>query len=160
MKRLLVFAVVVNLCLVGSGLLLAQGEQFVGTWKLNVAKSKFGNAAAPKNETRTVEAQGNGAKYSFEGVVGDGSRIAYSYTTNYDGKDATISGVGAPDGADTIALKRVNANTVTFTQKKSGEVVDTGRRTVSRDGKVVTITIKGTDDHGQPTSTTTVWDKQ
>ena len=40
MKRLLVFAVVVALSLVGSGLLLAQSNPDVGTWKLNIAKSK------------------------------------------------------------------------------------------------------------------------
>jgi len=155
MKRLLALATVVTLSLVGSGLLLAQGNPFVGTWKLNVAKSKYVTAPAPKNETRTVEAQGDGAKYSFEGVAGDGSRIAYSFTTNYDGKDSPISGVGFPNGADTIAIKRINANTATATWKKAGKVVGTNRVVVSKDGKVTTLISKATN-----ASSTTVWDKQ
>jgi hypothetical protein len=107
MKRLLTLDTVVVLALVSSGLLLAQSNPFVGIWKLNVAKSKYVTAPAPKSETRTVEAQGKGGKYSYEGVAGDGSRIAYSYMTNYDGKDSPISGVGQPNAGDTIAIKRV-----------------------------------------------------
>ena len=160
MKRLLLFATVVALSLVTSGMLVAQSNPQVGTWKLNVAKSKYVNAQAPKNETRTVEPQGADAKNSFDGVAGDGSRIAYNYTTNYDGKDSAISGVGAPGGEDTLAVKRVDANTTTSTGKKAGKVIRTNRTVVSKDGKVMTITAKGTNEQGQPVSTTTVWDKQ
>ncbi len=146
--------------MVASGLLLAQSNSEVGTWKLNVAKSKYVNRQAPKSETRTIEAQGDGVKVSMDGVAGDGSRIAYSYTTNYDGKDSPYSGVGTPNGADTVATKRVDANTTALIQKKAGKVVQTGRFVVSKDVKVMTFTAKGTNEQGQPTSATVVWDKQ
>jgi len=163
MERLLVFAMVVALSLVASGLLLAQSDTDVGTWKLNVAKSKYvglTEAQAPKSQTRTVVAQGDGTKVTVEGVAGDGSRIAYSYTTNYDGKDSAISGVGLPNGADTVALKRVDANTVTYTFKKAGKVAQSARVVVSKDGKVTTLTAKGTDAQGHPLSVTLVYEKQ
>ena len=161
MERLLVFAMVVALSLVASGLLLAQSNTDVGTWKLNVAKSKFvGGTEAPKSQTRTVVAQGDGTKVTVEGVAGDGSRIAYSYTTNYDGKGSAISGVGLPNGADTVALKRVDANTVAYTFKKAGKVPQTARTVVSKDGKVTTLTAKGTDAQGHPLSVTLVYEKQ
>ena len=160
MERLLVFAMVVALSLVASGLLLAQSNPQIGTWKLNVAKSKYVTAPAPKSETRTVEAQGNGAQYSYEGVAGDGSRIAYSYTTNYDGKDSPISGMGQPNGGDTIALKRINTNTTESILKKAGKVVLTVRSVVSKDGKVMTNTGTETNASGQPTKSVIVWDKQ
>jgi hypothetical protein len=161
MKRLLVFATVVALSLVTSGLLLAQSNPNVGTWKLNPAKSKSSPAGLiPKGGTRTVTAQGDGAKYSYEGVAGDGSQTAYSFTTNYDGEYSAISGVGFPGGADTYAVKRVDANTFMGTGKKAGKVVGTNRTVVSKDEKVATITGKGTDAQGKPTITTTVWDKQ
>jgi hypothetical protein len=51
MKRLLVFATVVIMAVVASGVLLAQSNPFVGTWKLNIAKSKFTSGAPPKEET-------------------------------------------------------------------------------------------------------------
>jgi hypothetical protein len=160
MKRLLTLAPVVIVVLVSSVLLLAQSNPQAGTWKLNVAKSKFVNVQAPKNETRTVEPQGAGAKISFEGVAGDGSRIAWSYTTNYDGKDSAISGAGVPMAADTIASKSVNANTVSSTFKKAGKVVRTTTAVVSKDGKVTTIASKWTNEQGQPASQTAIWDKQ
>ena len=160
MKRLLTFVTVVVLTVVASGLLLAQSNPDVGTWKLNTAKSKYVNTPAPKNTTATVTTQGEGVKVSVEGVAGNGSRVAYSYTNNYDGKDSAISGVGAPGGEDTIAFKRVNANTTTSTAKKAGKLIRTSKYVVSKDGKVRTITTKGTDDQGKPISATTVWDKQ
>ena len=99
-------------------------------------------------------------KVNVEGVAGDGSRIAYSYVSNLDGKDSAISGVGAPGGEDTIAVKRVDANTTTSTAKKAGKVTATTRTVISKDGKVRTVTAKGTDDQGKPLSVTAVSDKQ
>jgi hypothetical protein len=160
MKRLLTLGTVVVLILISYGLLTAQSSPSIGTWKLNGVKSKYVNSQAPKSVTRTVEPQGDGVKVSAEGVAADGSRIARTYTTNYDGKDAPYTGVGIPNGADTIAVKRVDANTTTSTSKKTGKVVQTTRTVVSKDGKVMTITGKGTNEQGQPNSSTTVWDKQ
>jgi hypothetical protein len=160
MKRLLMIVSVVNMFLLAVVPLSAQGNPFVGTWKLNLAKSKFVNVPAPKSETRTVAAQGDGASVKYEGVAADGSRIAFGYTTNYDGKESKISGVGAPNGADTIVVTRVDANTTTAIAKKAGKVVLTPRVVVSPDGKFLTNTQDGINQQGQPTSSTTVWDKQ
>ena len=154
MKRIMVLTALV------SGVLLAQSNPFIGTWKLNTAKSKYNPGPAPQSITRTVEAQGSGVKYSSEGTAGDGSHVSYSYTANYDGKDNPISGTGAPNGADTIAIKRVNANTQSTTLKKAGKVVQTSQAVVSKDGKVTTITSKGTNVKGEPTNNVAVWDKQ
>jgi len=160
MKRFLMLVSIVALSLAASGLLLAQSNPAIGTWKLNPAKSKYSpGETGSKSRTRTVEAQGDGFKITVEGVAGDGSRIAYSYTTKYDGKDSPISGAG-PDGADTIAAKRVDANTTTAIEEKAGKVVVTTRTVVSKDGKVTTVTSKGTNKQGQPTTTTTVYEKQ
>jgi hypothetical protein len=155
MKHILTLAVIVTLSVTG---LLAQTNPFIGAWKLNTAKSKWNPGPGPQSETRTYEAQGNGVKVNTEGTAADGSRIAYSYTANYDGKDNPISGVGAPSGGETIAFKRVNPNTTEVTLKKSGKIVQTARWVV--DGKVLTITSKGTSATGQPTNNVTVWEKQ
>jgi hypothetical protein len=163
MKRNFVFLNLLNiiaLSLVATGILLAQTSPQVGAWKLNVEKSKYVTAPEPKSLTRTVETQGNGAKISFDGVAADGSRMSYSFKTNYDGKDSPISGTGFTNGADTIAIKRVDANTTTTTAKKAGKVVLTTRTVVSSDGKVTTITAKGTNEQGQPMSYTSVYDKR
>jgi hypothetical protein len=160
MKRMSAFVTILVLTVVASGLLLAQSNPAIGTWKLNLAKSKYNTVQPPKSTTRTVEAQGDGTKISFEGVAADESRFAYSYTTNYDGKDSQVSGSGQANGADTIAIKRVDANTATSTLKKAGKVVATTRTLVSKDGKTTTITSKGVDVNGKPRNTVSVYDKQ
>lgn len=162
MKRGFALVAVALLALVSSGVLLAQTNLQVGTRKLNLAKSKFTPGAPfPKGETRTVEPLGDGSfKASTNGISSDGSRIAYSYTTRYDGKDSVISGVGFPLGADTVAETRVNAYTTTSISKKAGKVVMTTKSVVSKDGKVTTITTKGTGPKGQPISSILVWDRQ
>lgn len=160
MKKLSVFLAVAVLAVLVPGLLPAQTNPEVGTWKLNLAKSTYTGATAPKSVTTTIEAQGAGIKVSNEGVAADGSRITYGFTAPYDGTEVPITGAGAPNGADTIALKRTGPNTHDATLKKAGKVVLTGKAVISKDGKTRTLTTKGTNASGQPTSTKTVYDKQ
>jgi len=141
-KRILGFVTVVVIAVLVSGVLLAQSNPSVGTWKLNTEKSKYSPGPAPQSATQTFEAQGDGVKVSNEGTAADGSRYAWSYTANYDRKDNPLSGTGTPSGADTIALKRIKPNITKATFKKAGKVVMTGRDVVSTDGKVK-------DDHGE-----------
>ena len=150
----LLVAVVVNLSAQG------QSNPSIGTWKLNLAKSKYDPPRlAPKNQTLTIEAAGGGGvKTTNDGTAWDGSRIAYSYTANYDGKDYPIAGTGTPSGGNTIALKRVDANTFETTIKKAGKVVQTNRIVYA--GTLRTITTKGLGEIGQPTSNVSVYDKQ
>jgi len=160
MKRTLALIPVMALSLFATGVLLAQQENpFAGTWKLNVAKSKFTGRQPPKSETRTEVAQGDGFKVSYEGIAADGSPISYGYTTNLDGKDAPISGKH-PFGSDALAVTRVDASRRTIVEKKTGTTLFTATGTVSKDGKTLTQTFKGMNAQGQPFSVTSVWDKQ
>jgi hypothetical protein len=160
MRRSLCVLVFVFFAAVLVAPVFAQDNAFVGTWKLNVAKSKFEGASAPKSLTRTITADGSGAKYSFEGVGADGNSYAYSFATMYDGKDAPVTGTGMPGGADTIALKRVNAHKVEGTLKKSGKEVGKVVAEVSKDGKVSTVTMKGKTADGKEASAVSLYDKQ
>lgn len=160
MKRTIsVFALVV-FAAVAVSRLLADDNPFAGTWKLNVAKSKFTPGPAPQSQTRTVVAQGDGAKYTFDVVAADGSTKSYSFETKYDGKDSPITGAGAPGGADTISLKRINSHKVEATLKRAGKVSGASVSEVSADGKTTTLHSKGTNPDGTPYSTSTVFDKQ
>ena len=49
-------------------------DPFVGTWKVDLAKSTYKPGPAPKNLTVTIEAAGKGIKVAAEGVAGDGTR--------------------------------------------------------------------------------------
>ncbi|MGB2887414.1 MAG: hypothetical protein WBC04_06955 [Candidatus Acidiferrales bacterium] len=160
MKRLVAIGTVVVLALAAAGLVLAQSDPVIGTWKLNLAKSKFDPGPPPKSQMRTYEAQGDAVKLSVEGTAADGSTVAYGYIASEDGKDYPITGSGVPSGADSVAVKRINANAVELTLKKDGKAIETARRVVSKDGKLLTINVKGTNAKGQPFNNVVVFDKQ
>lgn len=159
MRQVLRFLAISLLAVVASSTLRAQDNPLVGTWKLNVAKSKFVPGPAPKNLTRTVEAQGDGVKYTFDGVAADGKSISYGFSVQFDGKDNAISG-STPSGADTISAKRVDSNHYVATQKKGGKVLVTSKVSVSKDGKVTTVDAMGTNADGAKTHDVQVYDKQ
>jgi hypothetical protein len=136
----------------------AQGtDPVVGTWELNVAKSRYSPGPGPKSETRTYATAGQDIKATSTGVDGTGKPTAEEWTINYDGKDRPL--IGDPD-ADSLSLKRVDAFTTGFTEKKAGKVVISGTRAISRDGKVMTITTKGTNARGQTIDNVAVFEKR
>jgi hypothetical protein len=132
-------------------------DPLLGTWELNVAKSKFSPGPAPKSETRTYVVAGQDIKASSKGVDGAGKATAQQWIVNYDGKDRLQT--GNPD-ADSLSLKRIDAFTAEFTQSRGGKVVMTGTRTISQDGKVMTITTKGTNAQGQTINDVAVFEKR
>ena len=109
-----------------------------GTWKLNIEKSTISADAAPKLLTRVDEPAGNGVKVTYEGIDADGSRIAYSYTARYDGREYRPTGVGMGNGWETITLKRIDDYTWEATLRRAGKIVSTNKNVVSRDGKTMT----------------------
>ncbi len=157
MNRVAVY-VTLALFLAAPAVLFAQSE--AGTWKLNASKSKYSGVATPKSRTQTWESQGDGVKHHTEGVAGDGSPIGYSFSGKYDGRDTPITGSGAPNGADSVALKRIDGNTTEATWKKGGKVVNTSRTSVSKDGKVMTTNAKGTNPDGTKVNVHAVYEKQ
>ena len=160
MKRILAIVGVVVMAALMQGVVLAQSNPMIGTWKMNAEKSKYSPAPGPKSLTVTIEAQGDGIKSTSEAVGPDGASTSWSYTANYDGKDNPITGTGAPGGADTAELKRLGANSTLAILKKGGKVLRTGRFTVSKDGKVMKLVGKGKDADGKPVITSLVFDKQ
>jgi hypothetical protein len=129
----------------------------IGTWKLNLEKSKYDPGPAPQRNTMTIEASGEGEKATTEGVNAAGTATGTQYTAQYDGKDYPMTG---SQNADTVALKRIDARTLERTDKKGDKVVATSTRVVSEEGKTMTVTTKGTNAQGQAVHNVTGWDKQ
>jgi hypothetical protein len=132
-------------------------DPHVGTWKLNVAKSKFNPGRAPKNETVKIEAQGNGHKFVADEVDADGMAMHIEFAAKFDGKDYPITGSST---LDAIAARKIDANTINYVVKKDGKEVGSGRVVISKDGKTRTQTSKGKNAQGQNINTIAVFDKQ
>jgi hypothetical protein len=129
----------------------------IGTWKLNVDKSKFGAGPAFQSQSRTYAVADDAIKLTFTGVLADGSAVSGESTFKYDGKDYPISGVAS---YDTLTLTRVSSHTIKSTQKKAGKAVGTTVRTVSKDGKTLTLVSTGQNAAGAAFKSTVVFDKQ
>lgn len=159
MNKALRVLTVMTFAAVAGATVHAQGNPLVGTWKLNVAKSKFDPGPGPKSLTRTVAAQGDGVKYTFEGVSADGKPLSYGFSVNFDGKDNPING-SIPSGADTISAKRTDPHHFAATLKKDGKVIGTSKVEVSKDGKTTTVDSTGTNAAGAKVHDVQVFDKQ
>jgi len=138
--------------------LIAQAaEPLAGTWELNVAKSKFTPGPLPRSQTRTYEVAGQQIKSAQKGVDAEGKPTLVQYTANFDGKDYPYT--GSPD-FDTVAMTRVDKSTISFTQKRAGKVALKGTTSVSKDGRTMTISGKGTNVKGQAMDVMFVFDKR
>jgi len=134
-------------------------DNSIGTWKRNIEKSKANPAPANpiKSLTLVYAAVDGGIKVTATGERKDGTAINSTSTVKYDGKEYPVTGATW----DTTSMKQVDANTITFESKKTGGKYHvTGRTVISKDGKTMTTTSKGTNAEGQPTSSTAVYDKQ
>ena len=130
----------------------------VGTWKLNLTKSKFSPGPAPTSQTLKIEAWGeDGVKYVADGVGADGKPTHSEFSAKYDGKDYPFT--GNPD-ADMLSYKRIDPNTLEASTKWRGKGTITAKVVVSADGKTRTVTQVGMNAQGQPLNVTSVYEKQ
>jgi hypothetical protein len=154
--RMLVIGTVLSI-VSGATAFAAAADPAIGTWTLNVEKSKFTPGPAPKSATRTYAQTADGVALTFSAVAADGSATSGKSTFKYDGKDYPISG---SSDYDTLALKRVNGTTTKAVLKKDSKVIGWTTRTVTSHGKVLTLSSKGKDSKGAPFHQVAVYDKQ
>jgi hypothetical protein len=85
-------------------------DMLPGTWKLNVAKSKYSPGPAPQSNTVKFEAIAGGVKLTADGVDSQGKKTHNEYTAKFDGKDnpakPMLDGKPNPNAADSVAYKK------------------------------------------------------
>jgi hypothetical protein len=128
----------------------AQNDRFVGTWKLNIAKSKFSPGPPPTSATVTIAPD----KVSVEEVHANGKTENWSYTPS-PGTTATITGMEN----SSVMEKRVNDRTIEHTWKM-GESTMQGKGVLSKDGKRMAYTPTGNTPDGKPLHNVEVYEKQ
>lgn len=153
-KRFVAAAAALFVALVGAPALAQSTNPLIGTWKLNVAKSK----GPFKSGTSVIEAVGEGIKFTVDLVGTDGSKSHWGFTANFDGKDVPVTG-DSPYG-DTVSVTRVNERTIQIAGKYKGKPSTSHTITVSADGKTRTSTAKGTDKTGKPIDSVSYYEKQ
>jgi len=132
-------------------------DPVLGTWKLNVARSKFTPGPGWRSQIRVYQTAPSGVSVTWTGVDAAGETMHVSYTYNYDGRDYPMAGSAS---YDTLNATRIDAWTVRSEEKRDGKTVGIAVRTVSRDGKVLTISDEGTNRKGGAFSQLLVFDRQ
>jgi hypothetical protein len=146
-------------------LLLSQTtDPLVGTWKLNVAASKYEPGPPPKSVTRSYEDWGGGLILATnKGVDAQGNPTWAHEVFKFDGRDypyAASTLPGTSPSLTTVAWKRIDAHTFENTVKVNGKAARTNTYALSKDGKTLTQRQKGADAQSQPTNNVLVYDRQ
>jgi hypothetical protein len=163
MKRLLVpsFAAFVSMALSSA---VYGADMYVGTWKIDIAKSTYSPGPAPKGPATTkIEAVENGVKLTADTVNAQGQKTHVEFTVKFDGKDypftSLVDGKPAPNAADMISAKRIDDYTFEATTKLKGKPLLTARTVASKDGKTETTTFTGVNAQGQKVNNVVLGEK-
>ena len=135
-----------------------RSDPFLGNWKMDAAKSKFDPGPAPKSEVRAFEATSDGnTKSTVQTTTASGTAATRIATYKYDGKSYPVQGSA---NYDSIAVMRVSASQMKTTLMRSGKTIGDISSSVSKDGKVLTMTYTFTTPSGVKEHDVFVYDRQ
>jgi hypothetical protein len=148
--------------LLGPGVAVAQQtDPWIGTWKLNIEKSKADPGPLPKTQTLRIETAPEGAqKHTFDGVNAEGQTTHTERVAKYDGVDVPVVAQPPPTAKATNSFRRLDDRSFEVSNKRDGKALSTSRVVISPDGKTLTQTVTGIDPQGRPINNVLVWDKQ
>jgi hypothetical protein len=139
-------SLVLAILLAAAGL-QAQDNPIMGTWTLNVSKSKYVSEPPPRSRTLKFEPVGsNGLKLINDAVLANGEKTHVEETFLQDGREHV-----------NVQFDAYNSLTI---NRKGGKTVQALKRIVSQDGRTLTIIVARTDANGHPVDDIRVFDKQ
>jgi hypothetical protein len=156
-KSLLMASLAACSAIVLSSSVVLAAENWLGTWKLDVAKSKVVPGPGPKSLTLKFEATKDGIKLTSDGVNAEGKATHGEYVSKFDGMD--VPWEGNPD-ADMASPKRIDDNSYENIWKKGGKTTVTAKVVVSKDGKTLTVNQTGTDSQSRTVNSKYIYHKQ
>jgi hypothetical protein len=139
--RVLACSAFVAACLAPAA--IAQSESrpadaFLGTWRLDLSRSKYSPGPAPRSETRIYARDETGMTGRIERHYADGRREIIDYRADSD-HDSPVSGTQAYDA---VRFRQIDARTTEAVLSHAGRVFGTARRSISENGQTLTITFR------------------
>src|SRR3954469_8578403 len=152
-----------SLVLFSSIVLVAAENPWLGTWKLDPAKSKL--ATYPKSaKEMTVVSRDLGnqtSEVTLKGTTVDGSPISRKYTVGANGGPTTWLEGGPPAGyAENTTLDKANDRVRDSIFTHDGKKLSESHFVLSDDGKSLTVTTKGVNIVGKPLDVTAFYERQ
>ncbi|MBV8553727.1 MAG: hypothetical protein JOY54_20705 [Acidobacteriaceae bacterium] len=138
--------------LLAAGVLLCQStatSPWIGTWKVNVAKSTFSPGPPPKSQTVTI-AEG---KVTVDEESADGKTAHWSYAPS-NGAEVPI------DGLQEASVTSTEKGNMVEHKWKIGKESYTGHGVIMKDGKTMKYVFDGTDAQGRHVHDVTFYEKE
>jgi len=159
MKRISVLATLLLFAFVSIAALAQTPAKpvFVGTWRLDPAKSKYSPGPTPKSQVAVIDAVDGGMKVVSDRVEADGQKVHFEWTAKFDGKDYPVKGDASRDA---VSVKKVDDYNLEITNKKGGKVTTSIKAVYAKNGKSRVETVTGTNAQGQKVNNVTEWTKQ
>jgi hypothetical protein len=132
-------------------------DPILGTWKLNLYRSKYIPGPAPRSQTRIYRQTPAGIFVTIETVDAQGRKLPpIEFEEQYDGKEHPITGSTV---GDVLALTRVSDYLSEATMKHAGIVTAVTRRIITDDGKTLMLIYRETSTE-HPVDNVIVYDRQ
>jgi hypothetical protein len=137
---------------------VSAADQFVGTYKLNPAKSAASGGQVPPDLTLTISEDGGNLLIATSAKAADGSLIPSDVLT----VPKAGGTVKAPQGAsyDSTKVSRKDPNTIDVVAMQNGKERTRVKFALSRDGKTLTRSFTSTNAKGLPVSGTSVLERE
>lgn len=113
----------------------------IGVWRLDLEKSRYSPGPPPLGETRIYARDKEGVTGKIDRRYSDGRHEVIEYRAGYD-HDYPVSGTRAYDMA---RFRRVDDHTTEGVLSHAGKIYGYSRRTISPDGRMMTITFRRTE---------------
>ena len=128
-----------------------------GTWELNLTKSKFNPGPALRSAKVMTEIHGISFKCVIDSMDSEGRARHGEWTAKVDGKDypARMSPF-----ADSIALNRIDPDTIEAVYKRAGKPILSERLIFSKDRKTLRMAQKEITQSGQGFNNSLVYDRE
>lgn len=114
----------------------AGSDPFIGTWKLDLARSSFTPGPPPKAKTLVFSATAGGVLIDETEVEPDGQVLTFKIPYARDGRPTPQN---ASPAYDMLSVTQPDAFTADWKVMRKGEVIGYARATVSRDGQTLTM---------------------
>src|SRR5215207_7302888 len=135
------------LALIIPSALFAADNPSVGTWKQSLERSSYTPGPKPRVATTLlIETAGSGEKTTVNATDADGRPITWSYIGTFDGKPFPTP--TSPHG-DWATITTIDSRRTEMNYTRNGKLTRTARRSVSTDGKTLTIVAIGVGAKGE-----------
>lgn len=129
-------------------------SELLGTWRLNVAKSRYSPGPPLRAEERVYSRTAEGVTGVVTRTDADGEVERYEYIANFGG-EYMVTGTPAYDA---VKLRRIDELASEALLTHAGMVYGIARRVISPDGKTMTITFDR-KDRDRPVHNVAIYDK-